>query len=894
MQSLNSNLGPVSFSCYRPKRSTVKEEALRVLLTKENTGWKKWGTYMTYRQWGTVREDYSESGDAWSFIDHYRSNANAYRWGEEGIGGFCDSQQNVCIAPAFWNGKDEILKENLFGLTNSQGNHGEDVKEMYFQGINTPTHSYAEFHYIYPIDAFPYKRIQEENQNRGIKDLEFEIWDTGVFDNNRFFDIKISYAKESDEDMYQKITVKNCSDTNESMWVIPQVWFRNYWRHEFHSSKPILKLNTEGTVDLYHEEVGEYHVYYKTGGKAMFCDNETNLQKVYGIENTSRYTKDGINNHIVNGEKTINDVTKQGTKFGVAHKLVLEPGESKEVIIRFSKREKVTPFDRAEACFEKREKEAKEFYQDIVDEFKVDKDHTKLMFDALSGVLWSKQFYYYDVNKWLEGENGEPKPHRDFQRNNKWRHLVNKNILLMPDKWEYPWYAAWDLAFHTTTMAYVDSSFAKRQLGLMLREYYMHPNGQIPAYEWNFNDVNPPVHAWACLKVFDIDRKRTGRPDFDFLQKVFQKLLVNFTWWVNQKDNDGKNLFEGGFLGLDNIGVFDRSNLPKGIKSLEQADATSWMAMYCLNMLRISLELSKYHSSYQESASKFFQHYMEIAGVLEHISDTEGSLWDPEDEFFYDVVKLNNGETHRMKVRSLVGLIPLFAVEVIPEELYEGLDAFQRRSVGLMRSRPDLASLTSRIENRNSKGRHLFALLRGHRLQHVLKRMLSESEFLSDYGIRSLSKYHENNPYELQIEGVKHGVSYVPGESNTVMFGGNSNWRGPVWFPMNYMLIESLKKYYYYYGDDYVYEFPEGSGNKMPLDKIILELEKRLLNIFDPGNGKEKVYEMDHPIFHSEHIKSKPHMFYEYFHGDTGRGLGAAFQTGWTSLIANLLIEKEK
>lgn len=871
----------------------MKEEALRILITKENKGWKKWGTYMTYRQWGTVREDYSKSGDAWSFIDHYKSNANAYRWGEEGIGGFCDNQQNVCLAPAFWNGKDAILKENLFGLTNSQGNHGEDVKEMYFQGINTPTHSYSEFHYVYPIDEFPYKKIQEENQKRGIDQLEYEVWDTGIFDNNRFFDIKIIYAKESDEDFYQKIVVKNCSENNESMWVIPQVWFRNYWRHEFHASKPVLKQEKEGVVDLFHEEVGEYHLYYKNGGRAMFCDNETNMQKVYGQENTDQYLKDGINNYIVNGDKTINDVTKQGTKFGVAHKLALAPGEEKEIVIRFSKREKSAPFQTAEECFETRKKEALDFYEDIATEFEVEEERKELLIDAISGVIWSKQFYYYDVNKWLEGEREEPRPQRDFDRNKKWKHLVNKNILLMPDKWEYPWYAAWDLAFHTTTMAYADSSFAKRQLSLMLREYYMHPNGQIPAYEWNFSDVNPPVHAWACLKVFDIDRKRTGRPDFDFLQRVFQKLLVNFTWWVNQKDSSGKNLFEGGFLGLDNIGVFDRSNLPPGIKSLEQADATSWMAMYCLNMLRISLELSKYHTSYQESASKFFQHFMEIAGVLEHI-DQEESLWDPEDEFFYDVVKLNNGENHRMKVRSLVGLIPLFAVEVIPEELFEGLDQFQRRTVNLMRSRPELASLTSRIENRNENGLHLFALLRGFRLQKVLARMLDETEFLSDYGIRSLSKYHEKNPYELKIEGKKHGVSYVPGESNTVMFGGNSNWRGPVWFPMNYMLIESLKKYYYYYGDEYVYEFPEGSGNKMPLDKVILELEKRLLNVFSPGNGKENAYEMDHSIFHNEHIKNKPHMFYEYFHGDTGRGLGAAFQTGWTSLIANLLIEKEK
>lgn len=870
----------------------MKEEALRLLVTNKNEGWKKWGTYMTYRQWGTVREDYSGSGDAWSFIDHYRSNANAYRWGEEGIGGFCDNNQNICIAPAFWNGKDKILKENLFGLTNSQGNHGEDVKEIYFQGINTPTHSYAEFHYIYPIDEFPYQQLQEENANRGIHDLEYEAWDTGKFDNNRFYDIKISYAKESDEDFYQKITVKNCSDSNETLWVIPQVWFRNYWRHEFFTSKPILQLKEDGVVDLYQEEVGEYHLYYKTGARPLFCDNETNTEKVYGTENTHKYVKDGICDHIVNGAKSVNDVTKQGTKFGAAHKLVLGAGETKEVIIRISKREKSQPFSTAATCFEQREQEAKDFYNDLAKKHEVKENNKKLLIDSLSGVLWSKQFYYYDVNKWLNGENGEPTPQREYPRNGQWKHLVNKNILLMPDKWEYPWYAAWDLAFHTTTMAYVDASFSKRQLSLMLREYYMHPNGQIPAYEWNFSDVNPPVHAWACLKVFDIDKKQNGRPDFDFLQKVFQKLLVNFTWWVNQKDSSGKNLFEGGFLGLDNIGIFDRSNLPKGIKSLEQADATSWMAMYCLNMLRISLELSKYHSSYQESASKFFQHFLEIAGVLEHITDDEESLWDPEDEFFYDVVKLNNGENHRMKVRSLVGLIPLFAVEVIPEELFEGLDDFQRRTMGLMRSRPELASLTSRLENRNPDGKHLFALLRGYRLQHVLKRMLDETEFLSDYGIRSLSKFHEHSPFELQIEGIKHGVSYVPGESNTVMFGGNSNWRGPIWFPMNYMLIESLKKYYKYYGDEYVYEFPEGSGNKLPLDKVILELEKRLLKIFD-ASGTKKPYEMEHPIFQNEHIKNKPNMFYEYFHGDTGRGLGAAFQTGWTSLIANLLIEKE-
>lgn len=871
----------------------MRKEALRLMLTSSNTGWKKWGTYMSYRQWGTVREDYSQNGDAWDFIDHYKSIGNAYRWGEEGIGGFCDNKQNICIAPAFWNGKDDIIKENLFGLTNAQGNHGEDVKEVYFQGLNTPTHSYSVFHYIYPINKFPYSNIQKSNQGRGKNEQEFEVWDTGIYDNDKFFDIEIIYAKESEEDILQKIKVKNCSDKEESIWVLPQVWFRNYWNHEYCAQKPILQFKKRGEVELYHENLGEYHVYYSEGGRALFCDNETNTMHVYGVKNTEKYTKNGINDFITKGEETVNETTRQGTKFAAAYELVIGAGETQEVMLRFSKEVVQNPFENAEECFKKREEEANNYYDDLCEEHLIKKQNRKIFVDALSGILWSKQFYYFDVNKWLNGENDSPKPIRDYSRNEKWRHLSNKNILLMPDKWEYPWYAAWDLAFHTTTLAYVDSAFAKRQLSLMLREYYMHPNGQIPAYEWNFSDVNPPVHAWACLKVFDIDRKQKGKPDFDFLQKVFQKLLINFTWWINQKDSTGKNLFEGGFLGLDNIGVFDRSNLPKGIKSIEQADATSWMAMYCLNMLRMSLELSKYHSSYQESASKFFQHFLEIAGVLEHLGTDDISLWDPEDEFFYDVVQLHNEGPQRMKVRSIVGLIPLFAVEVIPEELFEGLDDFQRRATGLLRNRPELASLTSRIENRNEEGKHLFALLRGHRLQYVLKRMLSETEFLSPYGIRSLSKYHEHHPYELVVEGIKHGVSYVPGESDTGMFGGNSNWRGPVWFPINYMIIEALKKYHKYYGQDYVYEYPEGSGVKLPLDEIILELEKRLLQIFKPvDEGGRLAYEVDHPLLKSKHIKNKPNMFYEYFHADTGRGLGACYQTGWTALIANLLIEK--
>ena len=846
---------------------------------------------MTYRQWGTVREDYSKNGDSWSFIDHYRSNANAYRWGEEGIGGFCDNKQNICLAPAFWNGKDEILKENLYGLTNSQGNHGEDVKEVYFQGINTPTHSYVEFDYIYPIDKFPYEQLNIENRNRTQQQDEFEIWDTGVFDNDNFFDIKIVYAKADMEDIFQKIIVKNCSSKKASIHVIPQVWFRNYWRHEYCGQKPILRLQKPGEVELYHENLGEYNVYYQKNGKALFCENETNMMKVYGLNSTLEWPKDGICTHIVEGRNTVNTILNQGTKLGVHYILDLEPGESKEVLIRFSKETKTKPFADAQDIFDLRKLEADTYYKELAATHKVEAKGYKLFVDGLSGVLWSKQFYYFDVNKWLNGEAGAPAPERNFLRNKNWRHLVNKNIISMPDKWEYPWYAAWDLAFHTTTLAYVDSSFAKRQLSLMLREYYMHPNGQIPAYEWNFNDVNPPVHAWACLKVFDIDRKISGKPDFDFLKKSFQKLLVNFTWWVNQKDSMGNNVFEGGFLGLDNIGVFDRSNLPEGIKSIEQADATSWMAMYCLNMLRISLELSKYNSSYQESASKFFQHFLEIAGVMEHLGEGDFSLWDPEDEFFYDVVQLQNGKNVRMKVKSIVGLIPLFACEVIPEELYEGLDDFKRRAVSLLRSRPDLASLTSRIENRNVEGNHLFALLRGYRLEHVLKRMLSEDEFLSPYGIRSLSKYHEANPYSLEVDGKKHTVSYVPGESQTGMFGGNSNWRGPVWFPINYMIIESLKKYYEYYGDDYIYEYPTGSGIKMPLNKIVIELEARLQKIFEPSD-EYITYQSKHSFFKSEAIVDKPFMFYEYFHADTGRGVGSCHQAGWTALISNLLIEK--
>jgi len=866
-------------------------EEERLAVPENNKNWKKWGPYLAERQWGTVREDYSAHGDAWDFVDHDKARSNAYRWGEEGIGGFCDSKEILCLAPVFWNGKDEILKERLFGLTNNQGNHGEDVKELYFHQLSTPTHSYSKYLYKYPQKKFPYADLVKNNK-RSREEAEYELLDTPIFKKNAYFDCFIEYAKADVEDILMKITIVNRGRKRANIHVLPHLWFRNFWKHNKRFSRPHIKSVADNCVQSRSIRNGR-HYFYHEGGEQLFCENETNNMRIYNVPNEVEYVKDGINDHVITGKHTVNP-EKNGSKSAIWHKFKLKAGEEKSVRVRLSKKKLKDPWADFDTVFEERIKECEEFY-----EGKLKKNlpvaHRNIAKSAFSGLLWTKQFYYYDVFKWLFGGPGEAKPDRINPRNISWQHLTNRHVISMPDKWEYPWYAAWDLAFHMVSFADIDPYFAKEQLQLVLRESYMHPNGQIPAYEWNFSDVNPPVHSWAVWNVYEKDQQRSGKGDTKFLENAFQKLLINFTWWVNQKDKHGTDLFEGGFLGLDNIGVFDRNHMPHGVSRMQQADATSWMAMFTVNMLRMSLELAKTNKVYEESAAKFFRHFLNIAWAMHHIGKKDISLWDDEDDFYYDVVELSNGETSRLKVRSLVGIIPLFAVEIIHKDLFEQLKEFKIRAVAIIRTRPDLASLISNIEETNKDGNYLFSIMRGYRLEKLLKRLLDEDEFLSDYGIRSLSKYHKDHPFVFQYNG-HYTIHYEPGESRSSMFGGNSNWRGPIWMPLNYMIIQSLRKYYTFYGPTYQYEFPTGSGVKLNLKEIANELTKRLVKLFERNSEGRFQYHADdkNNLFaQDEHFRDQ-HLFYEFFDGDNGKGLGASHQTGWTALIANLIMEMEE
>lgn len=867
----------------------AEEERLAIPDAYQN--WKKWGPYLAERQWGTVREDYSQHGDAWDFVDHEKARSNAYRWGEEGIGGYCDSKEIMCLAPAFWNGSDKILKERLFGLTNNQGNHGEDVKELYFHQVSTPTHSYSKYLYKYPHKKFPYLELVNNNI-RSREDMEYELLDSKVFKNNAYFDCYIEYAKADVEDILMKITVVNRGRRKAKIHVLPHLWFRNFWKHNNRFERPIIKSIAENCLQARSIRNGRHYLYHEDG-EQLFCENETNNQRIYKVPNSVKYVKDGINDHVVNGKSTVNP-EKNGSKSAVWHKFKLKAGEEKSVRIRLSKKKLENPWVDFDTIFEQRIKESDEFYGNILKP-NLPKSQQSIAKSAFSGLLWTKQFYYYDVFKWLFGGPGEAKPFRANARNFSWQHLTNRHVISMPDKWEYPWYAAWDLAFHMVSFVEIDPYFAKEQLLLVLRESYMHPNGQIPAYEWNFSDVNPPVHSWAVWNVYEKDKQRTGQGDTKFLEKAFQKLLINFTWWVNQKDKHGTDLFEGGFLGLDNIGVFDRNHMPEGVSRMQQADATSWMAMFTVNMLRMSLELAKTNKVYEESAAKFFRHFLNIAWAMHHIGAKDISLWDDEDDFYYDVVELSNGTTNRLKVRSLVGIIPLFAVEIIHKDLFDQLKEFKFRAAEIVRTRPDLASLISNIEEANKDGNYLFSIMRAYRLEKLLKRLLDEDEFLSDFGVRSLSKYHKDHPFVFAHNG-HYTIHYEPGESRSNMFGGNSNWRGPIWMPLNYMIIQSLRKYYTFYGPTYQYEFPTGSGKKLNLNEIANELTKRLVKLFEPNSEGKFQYHADDPyklFSKDEHFKDQ-HLFYEFFDGDTGKGLGASHQTGWTALIANLIMEMEE
>lgn len=861
----------------------------------EEKEWKKWGPYVSDRQWGTVREDYSADGEAWLYTTHDMARSKAYRWGEEGIAGISDDHQYLCFAPAFWNGKDAILKERFFGLNNYEGNHGEDVKELYYYLDSSPTHAYMKMLYKYPQQAFPYEQLLQENKQRDRHAPEYELMDTGVFANNEYFDIFVEYAKAGPEDILVKITAHNRSQADAPLHVLPTLWFRNTWSWGYNDVRPLLQAACEGNaIELHHDRLGNGWLYADTKGELLFCENETNNGRLYGFPNSYAYLKDGINNYVVNGDfRTVNPQWR-GTKAAMHYRKLIKAGASVELRFRLCMRGEALEqaFDGFDEIMEQRRQECNDFYEDLQQGI-TGEDMRMVQRQAMAGLLWNKQYYYYDVMQWLEGDPGQPLPpaSRLKGRNHQWQHLNNSEVISMPDKWEYPWYAIWDLAFHCVTFAVIDAGFAKKQLLALTKEWYMHPSGKLPAYEWSFNDTNPPVQAWAAWRVYQLDasiNKHSG--DLVFLEAIFQKMLINFTWWVNRKDAEGSNIFEGGFLGLDNIGVFDRNApLPSGV-TLEQADATSWMAMYALNMMRIALELALHNRVYEEMAIKFFEHFLYIAGaVMNTFGEYTTGLWDEEDEFFYDQLHLSNNNVIRLKVRSLVGLIPLFAVEIIDESLLKQLPLFAQRMQWFLDNRPGLAKLVSRWNITGSDGKHLLSLLRGHRIKRILSRMLDATEFLSDFGIRSLSRFHESNPYVLSSNGTESRIQYTPGESDSNMFGGNSNWRGPIWLPLNFLIIESLQRFHYYYSDDFVVEYPTGSGKYLSLKAISEALSQRLLRLFvKDEKGQRPFLGNDSQQQNDPHFKDLL-LFYEYFHAETGRGLGASHQTGWTALIAKLI-----
>ena len=875
-------------------------EGQRLQHCAEGKSWKHWGPYLSERQWGTVREDYSPHGNAWEYLPHDHARSRAYRWGEDGIAGISDVEQRLCFSVAMWNGNDAIIKERLFGLTNSEGNHGEDVKEMYYYLDATPTHSYLKMLYKYPQRAYPYTQLLEENRRRGIGATEFEIMDTDAFQDDRYFDVFIEYAQATANDLLIQIEAHNRGPEAATLHLLPQLWFRNTWSWD-NSDRPSIDRTNDGHIAAKHPVLGTYHLHTDALVDVLFTENETNVERLYGANdaandtanNTRRVFKDGINDFVVNGRLSAIAHTGQGTKVALRHEVSIPAGGSTVLRLRLCRdgTAKLADFDHLLA---QRHSEADAFYaalQEGIDS----SDARAVQRQAFAGMIWSKQFFHFDIPKWLDGDKAQPAPPpgRKQGRNSEWLHLNNADVISMPDKWEYPWYAAWDLAFHCIPLAVLDPEFAKNQLVLLTREWYMHPNGQMPAYEWAFGDVNPPVHAWATWRVFQIDRKRNGgKGDLAFLERVFHKLLLNFTWWVNRKDAEGRNVFQGGFLGLDNIGVFDRSaTLPTG-GHIDQSDGTSWMAMYSLNLMRIALELARHNHVYEDIATKFFEHFLHIAEAMANIGNEGIGLWDDEDKFFYDVLHTPDGGKEVLRVRSMVGLIPLYAVEVLDADMLDEVPEFKARLEWYLNHRPELASLVSHWDDEGRGKRRLLSLLRGHRMKRLLKRMLDETEFLSDYGVRALSKVHDTQPYVFRRGSIEMSVSYKPAESDTGLFGGNSNWRGPIWFPVNYLIIESLQRFHYYYGDDFKVECPTGSGNFITIDQVADELTKRLSRIFlNDASGKRAVY-ANYPRLQTDPLFRDYVLFYEYFHGDTGRGVGASHQTGWTGLIAKLLMPR--
>jgi hypothetical protein len=875
------------------KRPMTEEEIRLSESAARTKHWKRWGPYLSERAWGTVREDYSPYGNAWESFPHDHARSRAYRWNEDGLAGISDRHQHICFALALWNERDPILKERLFGLTGNEGNHGEDVKEYYFYLDSTPTHSYMKFLYKYPQATFPYAQLVEENRRRGKDQPEFELLDTGIFEGDRYFDVVVEYAKADVEDILIKITATNRGPEPARIRLLPTIWFRNIWSWGDEDVRPDMR-RIAGGIELDHPSLGRRWLYCDGGPEILFTENETNYRRLFGIENRCACVKDGINDYIVNGRRDAVSPMPMGTKAAAHYSLQLPADGSVTIRLHLTDVDfsgiTDAAFDGFDRLFTARKNEADEFYRSVVPQ-DLSLDAQNVMRQGFAGMLWSKQFYHYVVKDWLGGDPGNPPPptERKSGRNSQWPHLYNADVVSMPDKWEYPWYAAWDLAFHCVPLALVDCEFAKEQLVLLLREWYMHPNGQLPAYEWAFGDVNPPVHAWAAWRVYKIDKKRNGKGDRAFLERVFHKLLLNFTWWVNRKDAEGMNIFQGGFLGLDNIGVFDRSApLPTG-GYIEQSDGTSWMAMYTLNLLAIALELASEDPAYEDVASKFWEHFIYIARAMNHRGDDGVGLWDEMDGFFYDVLRFPDGRKYPMRIRSMVGLIPLFAVETLEPELLERLPGFKRRLEWFIDNRPDLIGNVACMRSPGRGERRLLSIVGREQLRRVLQIMLDENEFLSAYGIRALSRYHKENPYKLAVNGNEYRVDYEPAESTTGLFGGNSNWRGPVWFPTNYLLIESLQKFHHYLGDDFKVEFPARSGRMLTLWEAAAELSRRLSQIFLRDEKGER------PVYRGiEKFQSDPNwneliLFHEYFHGDSGRGVGASHQTGWTGLVTKML-----
>lgn len=873
------------------KRRKIQTEIDRLRETDAgDSRWRRFGPYLSERQWGTVREDYSADGSAWSYFPYEHARSRAYRWGEDGILGISDDQQLLGLSLALWNGNDPHLKERLFGLTGPEGNHGEDVKEIYSYLDNVPSHSWMRASYLYPQAAFPYERLRRENAQRSKTDGEFELADTGILSESRWFDVVVDYAKADHDDILMRIRVTNMGPVDAEIHVLPQLVFRNTWSWEEGAPRPELRGRGDGRVVVTHPGLPALVVAADQADKWLFCDNDTNTARLFGAASSPRFPKDGINDHVVSGFPTVNP-DGIGTKAAALWKRTIKAGGTAEFRLRMSATERSDPFGDFDQVCRQREAEADAFF-DRAHCGIADPDRRLVQRQALAGLLWSKQWYSIDIPKWLEGDPKPPRPpeSRKAGRNREWGHLNNADVVLMPDKWEYPWYAAWDLAFHCLGLAMIDPGFAKDQLVLFTREWFLHPNGQMPAYEWAFGDVNPPVHAWATWRVYKIDAKvRGGAPDRAFLERVFHKLLLNFTWWVNRKDAEGRNVFQGGFLGLDNIGVFDRSAaLPTG-GHLEQADATSWMAAYALQMMRIALELALENPIYEDLATKFFEHFLMIAGAMNNVGGGGAALWDPQDEFYYDILHVPNDGEIPLRVRSLVGLLPMLAVETLEPELLAKVPEFTRRLEWFLAYRPDLASLISRWQVPGAGERRLLSLLRGHRLKCLLRRMLDEAEFLSPFGVRSVSKFHAEHPYEFRVEDQSWSVHYQPGESDSGLFGGNSNWRGPIWMPINFLLVEALQKFHHYYGDDFRVEFPTGSGHLCSLSEIADSLSARLTSLFLKDSRGLRPSFGEGTFLSTEGRLSERVLFSEYFHGESGRGLGASHQTGWTSLVAKLL-----